>query len=95
MEFFFFTTGLISATLRGMPIKVLMILFAGSLFITSAAGHFYAKLRLRPREDSDLDAYYHEFEDRHPGLARYNAWCRVTLTGVIVAMLLMFLAVVL
>jgi hypothetical protein len=78
-----------------MPIKVLMILFAGSLFFVSAAAHLYAKLRLRPRDDSDLDDYYHEFEDQHPGLARYNAWCRVTLTGVIIAMLLMFLAVVL
>jgi hypothetical protein len=71
------------------------MLFAGSLFFISAAAHIYAKLRLRPRDDSDLDEYYHEFEDCHPGLARYNAWCRITLTGVILAMLLLFLAVVL
>lgn len=77
-----------------MPIKAGIILFAGSLFIASAVAHIYAKVRLRPRDDSDLDNYYHEFEDQHPGLARYNAWCRVTLTGVIIAMLLMFLAIV-
>ena len=61
----------------------------------STAGHIYAKVRLRPRQDGDLEDYYHEFEDQHPGLARYHAWCRYTLTGVIVAMLLMFLAVIL
>lgn len=72
-----------------------MMLFSGLLFIVSTAAHIYAKVRLRPRDDSDLDDYYHEFEDRHPGLARYDAWCRVTLTGVIIAMLLMFLAIVL
>jgi hypothetical protein len=77
-----------------MPIKAGIILFAGSLFIASAVAHIYVKVRLRPRDDSDLDNYYHEFEDQHPGLARYNAWCRVTLTGVIIAMLLMFLAIV-
>ncbi len=78
-----------------MPIKALLILFAGLLFLVSAAAHIYAKVRLRPRDDSDVDNYYHEFEDQHPGLARYNAWCRVTLTGVIIAMLLMFLSLVL
>lgn len=78
-----------------MPINVILMLVAGTLFCISTAAHIYAKVRLRPREDSDLDEYYHEFEDRHPGLARYNAWCRVTLTGVVIAMLLMFLAVVL
>lgn len=78
-----------------MPINVLMMLLGGSLFIISTAAHIYAKVRLRPHDDSDLDDYYHEFEERHPGLARYNAWCRVTLTGVILSMLLIFLAIVL
>ena len=78
-----------------MPIRVMLILAAGILFLISAAGHLFAKVCLRPRQDTDLDTYYHEFEDRHPGLARYNAWCRATLVGVIIAMLLMFLAVVL
>jgi len=71
------------------------MLVAGTLFFISTAAHIYAKVRLRPRDDSDLDEYYHEFEDHHPGLARYNVWCRATLTGVIISMLLMFLAVVL
>ena len=78
-----------------MSIKVILILFAGSLFFVSTAAHIYAKVRLRPREDSDLDNYYHEFEDQHPDLARYNTWCRVTLTGVILSMLLLFLAIAL
>ena len=69
------------------------MLLAGVLFCVSTAAHIYAKVRLRPREDSELDDYYHEIEEQHPPLARYHKWCRVTLTGVIIAMLLMFIAV--
>ncbi len=78
-----------------MPIQGLMIIMAGVLFVASAAAFMYAKLRLRPGQGSDLDEYYYEFEDHHPDLARYNAWCRAAWTGIITAMLLMFLALVL
>ncbi len=78
-----------------MPLRMMFILIGGLLFLASTAGYIYAKVRLRPRDDSDLDDYYHEFEDQHPGLARYHAWCRVTWGGIITAMLLMFLALVL
>ena len=78
-----------------MPIKVILILTAGLLFIVSLAGFLYAKIRLRRQVDAELEDCYHEFEDRLPGLARYDAWCRVTLTGVMIAMLLMFLALIL
>lgn len=63
--------------------------------MVSTGAHIYAKVRLRPRQDSDLDDYYHEFEDQHPDLQRYDTWCRVSLTGVVVSMLLVFLAIVL
>ena len=78
-----------------MLLNVLMILFAGLLFIVSAAAHIYVQVRPRPREDSDLDDYYHEFEGQHPGLARYERWFRITLTGAVIAMLLLFLAAIL
>lgn len=74
--------------------KIGLILLAGTLFSVSAAGFACVRLFLRPKEDSDLDTYYYEFEDQHPDLARYNKWSRITLTGVIIGMLLLFLTMV-
>lgn len=68
-----------------------LYIIAGPLFLISIGGHFYVKLRLRP-DDSELDDYYHEFEDRQPGYARYEKWSRITIMGAAVSMLLLFVA---
>ncbi|MHC4432969.1 MAG: hypothetical protein ACYTBS_14095 [Planctomycetota bacterium] len=70
-----------------------LYIVAGPLFLVSIAGHFYVKLRLRP-DDSELDDYYHEFEDQQPGYDRYERWSRVTLTGAALSMLLLFVAMI-
>lgn len=67
----------------------------GFIFLGSAAAQVYARVRLRPSDDSDLDDYYHEFEDQHPEYARYNRWLTVTNAGVALGMLLLFVGVVL
>ena len=69
----------------------ILYIVAGPLFLISIIGHFYVKLRLRP-DDSELDDYYHEFEDQQPGYANYERWSRITLTGAAVSMLLLFVA---
>ena len=53
----------------------------------------FVKIVLRPKDDSDLDDYHFEFEDRHPQLARYNRWHRITFIGVVIGMLILFLAI--
>jgi len=73
--------------------NAVLYIIAGLLFLISVAGHFYVRLRLRP-DDSELDDYYHEFEDQQPGYARYDKWCRITLAGVAVSMLLLLAAAV-
>jgi hypothetical protein len=73
--------------------NMILYMIAGPLFLVSAAAHFYVRLRLRP-DDSDLDDYYHEFEDRQPGYARYAKWSRITFAGAIVGVLLLFIAAV-
>ncbi|KPK34411.1 MAG: hypothetical protein AMJ65_18350 [Phycisphaerae bacterium SG8_4] len=70
-----------------------LYIIAGPLFLISIAGHFYVRLRLRP-DDSELDDYYHEFEDQQPGYASYERWSRVTLTGAALSMLLLFVAMI-
>jgi hypothetical protein len=74
--------------------KTILLIIAGPLFLISLTAYFYVRIRLRPKEDSDLDDIYHEFEDQHPELARYNKWSKITLAAAAVAALLLFLAAV-
>jgi len=73
-------------------IRVLILLMAGPLFLISIGAYIYVQLRLKPDSD-ELDEYLWEVEDRHPALARYNKWSRITLSGAALAALLLFAAV--
>ncbi len=72
---------------------MLMLLYiaGGFLFLASAAAHLYVRLRLRPRDDSDLEDLYYEFEDQHSEYARYTRWLGITLGGAALGLLLLFL----
>jgi len=72
-----------------------IVLFSAPVFLVSVLGHIFVKLRMRPGEDSGLDDYYHEFENQHPGLAKYEKWSRITLTGAVIGALGLFLGLVL
>ena len=72
----------------------ILYIIAGPLFLISLAGFFYVKLRLKPKEGTDLDDYYYEFEDQHPAYAKYIKWSKITLTGAVIAVLLLFIALV-
>ncbi len=71
-----------------------LYIIAGPLFLISIAAHLYVKLRLRPKKNSVLEDYYHEFEDQQPDLARYLKWSRITFTAAAVGALLLFIAAV-
>ena len=72
----------------------ILYIIAGPLFLVSLAGYLYVKLRLRPKEGSDLDDYYYEFENQHPAYARYIKWSKITFTAAVIAALLLFLTLV-
>lgn len=72
-----------------MHIRVLGLLLAGPLFLISIGAYVYVQLRLKPDND-ELEDYFWEVEDRHPGLARYNRWSRITLAAAALAALLLF-----
>jgi hypothetical protein len=72
----------------------LLYIVGGLLFVASVAAHLYVRLRLRPGADSDLDDYYHEFEDQHPEYARYTRWLQITLSGAALGLLLLFVGAV-
>lgn len=74
--------------------KIVLILFSGTLFLTSATGFLFVKIGLRPKDDSDLDSYHFEFEDHHPQLARYEKWSRIMFIGIVVSMLMLFTVMV-
>ncbi len=77
-----------------MTIIGLLYIAGGFLFLVSAIAHVYVRVRLGPESHSDLDDYYHEFEDQHPGYARYTKWLQITLGGAVLGILLLFLGVV-
>lgn len=70
----------------------ILYLISGFLFAISLAAHIYVRVRLRPKPGSDLDDYYHEFEDRHPIYARYLKWSRITFAAIVISVLLLFIA---
>ena len=71
--------------------KTIILIIAGPLFLAALVAHIYVKIHLRPGDD--LDDYYHEFEDQHPGYAKYSKWSRITLTAAVISMLLLFIAI--
>jgi hypothetical protein len=77
-----------------MMILRLLYLAGGSLFLLSLVAHVYVRVYLRPRGKSDLDDYYHEFEDQHPAYARYTRWLQISLGGAAMGLLLLFLGVI-
>ena len=70
----------------------ILYIIAAPLFIISIAGYIIVKLRLRPKDDSDLDDYYYEFEDQHPAYATYMKWSRITFAAACLAALLLLIA---
>jgi hypothetical protein len=76
-----------------MNISAILMLIAGPVFLASIIGRLWVWVYLRPKDDSDLDDYYHEFEDQHPGYARYTKWSKITYIAGIISALLLFLAV--
>lgn len=73
---------------------LIIYLIAGPMFLISILAHIWVKLYLRPGADSDLDEYHYEFEDHHPGYARYEKWSRITFATAVISALVMFLALV-
>jgi hypothetical protein len=78
-----------------MVVLKLLYIIGGALFVVSMIAHIYVRLYLRPKDDSELDDYYYEFEDLHPGYARYTKWLRITTGGAALGILLLFLVLVL
>jgi hypothetical protein len=74
--------------------KTILLIIAGPLFLISLTAYLYVRIRLRPKAD-DLEDYYHEFEDQHPDLARYNKWSKITFAAAAIAALLLFIALLL
>ena len=71
-----------------------LCIIAGPLFLISIAAHLYVKLRLRPKENSGLEDYYHEFEDQQPDFVRYEQWSRITFIAAAGALLLFIARVI-
>lgn len=94
MKFHLSCANLVILSVQLMNIVLYIYMITAPLFIISIIAHIYVKLRLRPKEDSDFDDYYHEFEDQHPDLAKYTKWSQITFTAAVISALVLFLALV-
>ncbi|MFC1738309.1 hypothetical protein ACFL1G_04565 [Planctomycetota bacterium] len=74
--------------------NAVLYIIAGPLFLVSFIGYLYVQVRLRREYNEDLDDVYYEFEDQHPGLAKFNKWSRITLTAAVISALMLFMAMV-
>ena len=74
--------------------KQIVILIAGLGFCLSLAGYLLVRIFLGPQPGSDWDRYHWEVEEQDRRLARYNRWCSIAFSAVIVSMLALFLALV-
>ena len=74
--------------------KIILLSVGSLLFLISTAAHICVRLKFRPKQDSDLDEIYWEFEETHPGFARYNRLSQLTFTGAVIGAILLFLAIV-
>ena len=81
-------------SLGNAPMILIIYLIAGPMFLISIIAHIWVKLRIRPGADSDLDEYHYEFEDHHPGFARYEKWSRITFVAAVISALCLFLGLV-
>ena len=73
--------------------RIIMILIAGSCFCICSMAYIFVKFALRPKDNGDWEQVHWEFEDSHPEIKKYHFWCRILLSGVIISMLLIFIAV--
>jgi len=74
--------------------KAILYIIAGPMFIVSFGSYLYLSRKLKKQYDPDLDDYYYEVEDRHPGLIKYNKWSKITFAVAAFSALLLFLAAV-
>lgn len=73
--------------------KLILILVAGTCFCVSSGAYIFVKFALRPKEGQDWEQEHWDFEDQHPTIRRYDFWCRLLLSAVIVSMLLLFISI--
>jgi hypothetical protein len=74
--------------------KGILFIIGGLLLVISVISYFAVRIYLKPDFDEELDDYYFELEEQHPGYAAYLKWSRTAFGGITVAVLLIFLAAI-
>ncbi len=72
--------------------KIFLYIIGAPLFLFSLFAYMGVFFFMRPKVDSDLEEYYFELEEHHPGYARYHKWSRITFSMAAAGALMMFLA---
>jgi hypothetical protein len=68
-------------------------LLAAPLFLLSFGAYIYIQIYLRPKDNTDREQFYAEFEEYRPDYTRYLKWSKITLATASVSALLLFISV--
>jgi len=75
-------------------LKEILIAISGFLLVASLVAHVFIRAKLKPQAD-DLDDYYHEFEDDHPKVLKYEKYSKIASGITAVSLLILFACAVL
>ena len=77
-----------------MLILKLILLFIGVLlFLAGVIGYIYVRFKYKPMIAKELEDYYYEFEDQHPGLQKYDKLSSLAMITTTVGVLLLFVVI--
>jgi hypothetical protein len=78
-----------------MIIVKLILLFIGVLLLLGGFISFiYIRINLKPNYIKNLDDYYYEFEDQHPGLQKYDRLSSLAKITIAIGVLFLFIVFV-
>lgn len=75
-------------------IKLISLIAGGIILLGSVIANLIVRIFCKPKAEEDLDDWYYELEDQHPGLQRYNKLINLTHSLIALGALLLFVCAV-
>ena len=75
--------------------NIILYIIGCPFFVLSIIAYIFIQLKIQPKGNPELDDCYYEFENLDPAYARYLKWSKIALTSAVIAVLMIFVAVIL
>ena len=74
-------------------IKILLLFIGVFLFLGGIFFYIYIRIKLKPMLSKDLEDYYYEFEDQHPGLQKYDKLSNLAKMTSVMGVIFLFIVI--